>query len=294
MSFEKLKKSNSTILIPVFIPAVIVISLMVIGTISNPKVAGDIFADVLAYITEDFGWFYMLCVALFLIFVVGVAISPWGKIKLGPDHSEPEYSFSSWFAMLFSAGYGIALLFFGVAEPILHYSTPPQGVALTVDAAKQAMQISYFHWGFHIWGIYGLTGLALAYFAFRHGLPLSMRSTLYPLIGDKIYGAPGHIVDTFAILGTVFGIATTLGLSVAQINAGLNYLWPSIDVSISVQITIIALITSIALISVVAGMDKGIKRLSIINIFIAVVLMTFVFIVGPTIFILETFLENNF
>lgn len=293
MSFEKLKKSNSTILIPVFIPAVIVISLMVIGTISNPKVAGDIFADVLAYITEDFGWFYMLCVALFLIFVVGVAISPWGKIKLGPDHSEPEYSFSSWFAMLFSAGYGIALLFFGVAEPILHYSTPPQGVALTVDAAKQAMQISYFHWGFHIWGIYGLTGLALAYFAFRHGLPLSMRSTLYPLIGDKIYGAPGHIVDTFAILGTVFGIATTLGLSVAQINAGLNYLWPSIDVSISVQITIIALITSIALISVVAGMDKGIKRLSIINIFIAVVLMTFVFIVGPTIFILETFLENT-
>lgn len=293
MSFEKLKKSNSTILIPVFIPAVIVISLMVIGTISNPKVAGDIFADVLAYITEDFGWFYMLCVALFLIFVVGVAISPWGKIKLEPDHSEPEYSFSSWFAMLFSAGYGIALLFFGVAEPILHYSTPPQGVALTVDAAKQAMQISYFHWGFHIWGIYGLTGLALAYFAFRHGLPLSMRSTLYPLIGDKIYGAPGHIVDTFAILGTVFGIATTLGLSVAQINAGLNYLWPSIDVSISVQITIIALITSIALISVVAGMDKGIKRLSIINIFIAVVLMTFVFIVGPTIFILETFLENT-
>lgn len=293
MSFEKLKKSNSTILIPVFIPAVIVISLMVIGTISNPKVAGDIFADVLAYITEDFGWFYMLCVALFLIFVVGVAISPWGKIKLGPDHSEPEYSFSSWFAMLFSAGYGIALLFFGVAEPILHYSTPPQGVALTVDAAKQAMQISYFHWGFHIWGIYGLTGLALAYFAFRHGLPLSMRSTLYPLIGDKIYGAPGHIVDTFAILGTVFGIATTLGLSVAQINAGLNYLWPSIDVSISVQITIIALITSIALISVVAGMDKGIKRLSIINIFIAVVLMTFVFIAGPTIFILETFLENT-
>lgn len=293
MSFEKLKKSNSTILIPVFIPAVIVISLMVIGTISNPKLAGDIFADVLAYITEDFGWFYMLCVALFLIFVVGVAISPWGKIKLGPDHSEPEYSFSSWFAMLFSAGYGIALLFFGVAEPILHYSTPPQGVALTVDAAKQAMQISYFHWGFHIWGIYGLTGLALAYFAFRHGLPLSMRSTLYPLIGDKIYGAPGHIVDTFAILGTVFGIATTLGLSVAQINAGLNYLWPSIDVSISVQITIIALITSIALISVVAGMDKGIKRLSIINIFIAVVLMTFVFIAGPTIFILETFLENT-
>ena len=152
MSFEKLKKSNSTILIPVFIPAVIVISLMVIGTISNPKLAGDIFADVLAYITEDFGWFYMLCVALFLIFVVGVAISPWGKIKLGPDHSEPEYSFSSWFAMLFSAGYGIALLFFGVAEPILHYSTPPQGVALTVDAAKTGYANILFSLGFSYLG----------------------------------------------------------------------------------------------------------------------------------------------
>ncbi|WP_417326291.1 BCCT family transporter [Halarcobacter sp.] len=290
---EKFKKSNSTILLPVFIPAVIVIFLLVVGTISDPKLMGEVFSATLTYITNDFGWFYMLAVALFLIFIVSIALSGWGDIKLGPNHSEPEYSFSSWFAMLFSAGYGIALLFFGVAEPILHYAEPPSGEPQTVEAAKQAMQIAYFHWGFHIWAIYGLVGLSLAYFAFRHGLPLSMRSTLYPLIGEKIHGPAGHTVDTFAILGTLFGIATTLGLSVSQINAGLNYLWPSIEVSITTQIITIVIITGLALFSVLAGMDKGVKRLSLLNIYLAIALMTFVFVVGPTIFILNTFLENT-
>ncbi|WP_022967622.1 BCCT family transporter [Denitrificimonas caeni] len=283
----------STILLPVFVPAVLVIALMVIGTMSNPERAGLLFADILAYITTTFGWFYMLVVAIFLVFIVSVAFSSWGNIKLGPDHAQPEYSFLSWFAMLFSAGYGIALLFFGVAEPVLHYASPPTGAALTVDAAKQAMQIAFFHWGFHIWAIYGLVGLSMAYFAFRHGLPLSMRSTLYPLIGDKIYGPMGHAVDTFAILGTMFGIATSLGLSVAQINAGLNYLWPSIPVNTTVQIIAIVAITCLATLSVVAGMDKGVKRLSILNIGLAVSLMVFVFAVGPTVFILNTFMENT-
>lgn len=283
----------STILLPVFVPSVLVIVLMVVGTMSNPERAGLLFADILAYITTTFGWFYMLVVAIFLVFIVSVAFSSWGNIKLGPDHAQPEYSFLSWFAMLFSAGYGIALLFFGVAEPVLHYASPPTGAALTVDAAKQAMQIAFFHWGFHIWAIYGLVGLSMAYFAFRHGLPLSMRSTLYPLIGDKIYGPMGHAVDTFAILGTMFGIATSLGLSVAQINAGLNYLWPSIPVSTTVQIIAIVVITCLATLSVVAGMDKGVKRLSILNIGLAVSLMVFVFAVGPTVFILNTFMENT-
>ena len=283
----------STILLPVFVPAVLVIALMVIGTMSNPERAGLLFADILAYITTTFGWFYMLVVAIFLVFIVSVAFSSWGNIKLGPDHAQPEYSFLAWFAMLFSAGYGIALLFFGVAEPVLHYASPPTGAALTVDAAKQAMQIAFFHWGFHIWAIYGLVGLSMAYFAFRHGLPLSMRSTLYPLIGDKIYGPMGHAVDTFAILGTMFGIATSLGLSVAQINAGLNYLWPSIPVNTTVQIIAIVVITCLATLSVVAGMDKGVKRLSILNIGLAVSLMVFVFAVGPTVFILNTFMENT-
>ncbi len=290
---EKKRLWNNTILVPVFAPAVIITLLLVIGTVSNPELAGEAFSSTLAYITTTFGWFYMLAVAMFLIFIVVIAFSKWGSIKLGPDHSEPQYSFPAWFAMLFSAGYGIALLFFGVAEPVLHYAAPPAGAAETVDAAKQAMQIAFFHWGFHIWAIYGLVGLVLAYFSFRHGLPLSMRSALYPLIGDRIYGPIGHTVDVFAILGTLFGIATTLGLSVSQINAGLNYLWPSIPVNITVQIIAIAVITALALISVVAGLDKGVKNLSILNMVLAVALMTFVFAVGPSIMILETFLQNT-
>src|SRR3546814_697044 len=162
--------------------------------------------------------------------------------------------------MLFSAGYGIALLFFGVAEPVLHYAMPPQGAGQTLDAAKQAMQITFFHWGFHIWAIYGLVGLVLAYFAFRHGLPLSMRSALYPLIGKRIYGPIGHTVDIVAILGTMFGLATSLGLSVMQINTGLNYLWPSIPINNTVQVIAIAAITGLALFSVVAGLARSEER----------------------------------
>ena len=285
-------KPRSTILLPVFLPAIIVIALLIIGTVSNPELAAQVFETTLAGITQRFGWFYMLSVAIFLVFVVGIALTKWGRIKLGPDHADAEYSFPAWFAMLFSAGYGIALLFFGVAEPVLHYSEPPVGAPETLDAAKAAMQISFFHWGFHIWAIYGLTGLVLAYFAFRHGLPLSIRSALYPLIGDKIYGPIGHAVDTFAILGTMFGIATTLGLSVAQINAGVNELW-GIPVNTTVQIIFIGLITLAATVSVVAGMDKGIKRLSMINMALVLFLLIVIFIFGPTILLLETFLQNT-
>ncbi len=287
------KGVSSTLLIPVFVPAIIVIVLIVGGAVSNPELAGEVFESTLAYITRTFGWLYMLSVAFFFVFIVGIALSKWGHIKLGPDHSEPQYSFPAWFAMLFSAGYGIALLFFGVAEPVLHFASPPNGAPETVDSARQAMQIAFFHWGFHIWAIYGLVGLVLAYFAFRHGLPLSIRSALYPLIGDKIYGPIGHAVDVFAILGTMFGIATTLGLSVAQINAGVNYLWPSIPVHVGVQIITIAIITGLTIFSVVAGMDKGIKRLSLLNMTLAIALMLFIFLVGPTVHLLESFLQNT-
>ncbi len=284
---------RSTILLPVFIPAVLIALFLVIGAMSNPVLAGQAFASTLAYITETFGWFYMLAVAFFLVFIVAIAVSPWGRIKLGPDHAEPQYSFPAWFAMLFSAGYGIALLFFGVAEPVLHYASPPAGAPETLDAARQAMQIAFFHWGFHIWAIYGLTGLVLAYFAFRHGLPLSMRSALYPLVGERIYGPIGHTVDVVAILSTLFGISTTLGLSVAQINAGVNYLLPAVPVSTTFQVAAIAVITLMATVSVVAGLDKGIKRLSILNMVLVISLMTFVFVVGPSILILETFVQNT-
>ena len=288
------KLSRSTILLPVFIPTAVIMLLLVVGTSINPEAAGALFGEVLSFTTQKFGWFYMLATASFLLFVVAIAFSPYGNIKLGPDHAEPEYKFLEWFAMLFSAGYGIALLFYGVAEPVIHFATPPLSEPQTIAAAKEAMQIAYFHWGFHIWAINAVVALTLAYFAFRHGLPLSMRSTLYPLIGDKIYGPIGHAVDVFAILGTLFGLATSLGISVSQINAGLNYLLPNIiPVNSNVQVIAIVLITGAALISVLAGMDKGVKRLSILNMGIATALMLFVFIVGPTVFILNAFMENT-
>ncbi|WP_420230429.1 BCCT family transporter [Psychrobacter sp. ER1] len=288
------KLPRSTILLPVFVPAAIIMLLLVIGTAINPEAAGALFSDVLSFTTETFGWFYMLAVALFLMFIIVLAFSSYGSIKLGPDHAEAEYGFLEWFAMLFSAGYGIALLFYGVAEPVMHFSSPPMSDPQTIAAAKEAMQIAYFHWGFHIWAIYGVVGLSLAYFAFRHGLPLSIRSTLYPIIGDRIHGPIGHTVDVFAILGTMFGIATSLGLSVSQINAGLNYLLPDIiPVNTTVQVIAIALVTAAALVSVLAGMDKGVKRLSILNMLLATALMLFVFVFGPTIFILNAFMENT-
>ena len=292
MNLER-KGLQATLLMPVAVPTIIVAALLIIGTVSNPEAAGNLFSSMLGWITQTFGWFYMLATAIFLIFILVVGFSNWGNIRLGSDHAEPEYSFPAWFAMLFSAGYGIALLFFGVAEPVLHYSTPPAGAAETVPAAKEAMQIAYFHWGLHIWGIYGLMGLVLAYFAYRHGLPLSVRSALYPLIGDRIHGWAGHIVDTFAVLGTMFGLATTLGLSVSQINAGINYLWPAIPVSTTVQVIAIAVITLAATASVVAGMDKGIKNLSMLNMGLAVFLMAVVFAVGPSVHILNTLLQNT-
>ncbi|MDN6276658.1 BCCT family transporter [Psychrobacter sp.] len=288
------KLPRSTILLPVFVPAAAIMLLLVIGTAINPQAAGELFSTVLTYTTDTFGWFYMLAVAIFLLFIIALAFSSYGSIKLGPDHAEAEYPFLEWFAMLFSAGYGIALLFYGVAEPVLHFASPPISAPESINAAKEAMQIAYFHWGFHIWAIYGVVGLSLAYFSFRHGLPLSVRSTLYPLIGDKIHGPIGHTVDVFAIVGTMFGIATSLGLSVAQINAGLNYLLPDlIPVSVPVQVVIIALVTSAALVSVLAGMDKGVKRLSMLNMILATALMMFVFFVGPSIFILNAFMENT-
>lgn len=288
-----IKRFAPVILLPVFAPAVIVAALLILGTIGNPELASQFFANALAFVTHQFGWFYMLAVACFLVFLVIISLSRWGHIKLGPDHADPQYSFPIWFAMLFAAGYGIALLFFGVAEPVLHYAAPPQGAAQTVDAARQAMQIAFFHWGFHIWAIYGVVGLVLAYFSFRHGLPLSMRSALYPIIGEKIHGPIGHAIDVFAILGTLFGVSTTLGLSVTQINTGLHYLWPEIPINIQVQVTTTIIITAMTAASVVAGLDKGIKRLSVLNMVLAIALMAFIFIVGPTRFILETFLQNT-
>jgi choline/glycine/proline betaine transport protein len=194
--------------------------------------------------------------------------------------------------MLFSAGMGIGLMFFGVAEPVMHFLSPPTGQSGTVDAAREALIITFFHWGLHAWAIYAIVALILAYFSFRHGLPLTLRSALYPLIGERIYGPIGHAVDIFAILGTVLGVATSLGFGVAQINTGLNYLF-GLEVSVPVQIGLIIATTALATLSVVTGLDKGVRRLSELNLGLAVLLLLMVLVLGPTVFILQTFVQNT-
>lgn len=282
---------KTTILKPVFIPAVLFIILLVLFTTINPTLANEVFGTTKNFVAEKFGWLYMLSVGIFVIFVLFLAISPFGKFKLGPDHSKPAYKNISWFAMLFSAGMGIGLMFWGVAEPVMQYVSPPTGSKESVESAKMAMNIVFFHWGIHAWSIYALVGLVLAYFSFRHGLPLSIRSALYPLIGEKIYGGIGHSVDTIAVLGTVFGVATSLGFGVLQVNSGLNYLF-DVPVDIVTQIILIAIITALATISVVLGLDGGIKRLSELNLYLAVFLLLFVFLVGPTFFLLSAYVQN--
>ena len=275
----------------VFIPAAI----LIFAGVGYAVLAGDqaetLFVHLRMMITEKAGWVYSVGVGVFLVASVFVALSDWGQIKLGPDDSEPEYGFLGWFAMLFSAGMGIGLMFFAVAEPLTHYIAAPLGDPETVEAAEQAMVLTFFHWGIHAWAVYAIVGLSLAYFAFRHNLPLTIRSALYPLIGDRIYGPIGHAVDVVAILGTLFGVATSLGYGVNQINAGLNTLF-DVPISPVVQVVLIGLITALATTSVLAGLDAGIKRLSEWNLFLAIALMLFVFIAGPTLFLIGAYVQN--
>lgn len=251
-----------------------------------------VFNIVQGFIIDKLGWFYILSVAIFLIFVVFLFFSKFGKIKLGPDDSEPDYSYASWFTMLFSAGMGIGLVFFSVAEPMFHYLAPPTMEGESLEAAREAMRITFFHWGFHPWAIYIIVGMSLAYFSFRKGLPLSIRSAFYPLLGNRIHGWMGNTIDILAIFGTMFGVATSLGLGVMQVNAGLEYLF-GVNISTNVQIGLIAGITAVATISVVLGLDKGIRVLSNFNMTVAVGLVLFVFIAGPTIYLLNATVENT-
>lgn len=249
------------------------------------------FAATQDWLVTNFGWFYMAVVAVFFVFIIYLAFSRFAHIKLGPDDSVPDYSYMSWIAMLFSAGMGIGLLFFGVAEPVTHFAQPPTGDGNTAQAARNAMLITYFHWGLQAWATYIVVGLALAYFAFRHNLPLTIRSSLYPLIGERIHGPIGHTVDVFAVLGTMFGVATSLGIGVTQVNAGLNYLF-GLSVSPEMQVLLIACITAMATVSVVAGLDAGIRRLSELNMFLALLLLSFVLLAGPTASLLGGFVQN--
>ncbi|MBU0554932.1 MAG: BCCT family transporter [Alphaproteobacteria bacterium] len=273
-----------------FVSAALILAFALFGSLFAEQ-AGKLFTALQTIIIIDFGWFYVLAVAGFLLFVLVLMMSRYGDVKLGPDDCEPEYSYLSWFAMLFSAGMGIGLLFFGVAEPIQHYALPPVGEGRTIESARQAMVLTFFHWGLHAWAIYIVVGLALAYFSFRRGLPLTIRSSLYPLIGKRIHGAIGHAIDIFAVIGTMFGVATSLGFGVLQVNAGFAHLF-GMPTGVPVQIILIAVITGMATLSAAAGLDKGIKRLSELNIVLAVALLAFVLVAGSTIFLLQAFVQN--
>lgn len=289
---EARSSSQSTLNPPVFFgSAILIIALVLYSTLARDQ-AQSLFGHIQDWIIVNASWFYVLTVALILITVVFLAISRFGDIKLGPDHSRPDYRNGTWFAMLFSAGMGIGLMFFGVAEPLMHYANPPVGDANTVAAAKEAMKLTFFHWGLHAWAIYAIVALILAFFCFRHDLPLTLRSALYPLIGERIHGPIGHAVDIFAILGTVFGVATSLGYGVLQINSGLNHLF-GLPVSVPVQLVLIAVTCALATLSVASGLDRGIRILSEFNLLLAVILLVVVLVLGPTVFLLKTFIQNT-
>ncbi len=287
--------SRSAICWPVFLSAGLVLLALVLFAGIWPERAADTFTAAQAWVIRSFGWFYMLAVAIFLVTAIVLAFGRHGGIRLGADEETPEFGNGSWFAMLFSAGMGIGLMFFGVAEPVMHYATPPPnaaGMPLSFGAAREAMISTFFHWGLHAWAVYAMVGLVLAYFGFRRGLPLTIRSALHPFLGERFRGWPGHVVDGFAVIGTMLGVATSLGYGAAQANAGLAHL-TGLPTGPWVQVVLIAGIIAIALGSVVLGLDAGIRRLSILNLGLALGLMTFVLVTGPTLFLLQAYVQNT-
>ena len=293
MSFVKVEKFGPFPRVnrPVFIAsALLIVGFIIFGSLFG-ELAGEVFNQLQSFITHRFRWLFIILMNVAVVFSLYIALSRYGDIRLGHQTEHPEYSLLSWFGMLFSAGIGIGLLYWGTAEPLYHFMSPPMGQAETVEAAKQAMSISFLHWGIHAWALYCVVALSLAYFHYRRGLPLSIRSVLYPLIGQKIYGKWGHVVDTLAVFGTMFGVVTSLGLGAMQINAGFSNVF-GIPNNVPVQLCLIAIITAMATLSVMMGLDKGIKRLSDINIVLTVLLLGFMLLFGPTQFIIDSFIEN--
>jgi choline/glycine/proline betaine transport protein len=275
----------------VFWGASAIIALLLILAVIAPGQSDRVFQSVQAWVIETFGWLYVAAVAGFLGLVLILALGPTGALKLGPDDAEPDFPYLSWLAMLFAAGMGIGLMYFGVAEPIQHYISPPEAPSRSFAAAREAMGITFFHYGAHAWAIYALVGLSLAFFAHRKGLPLTLRSGLHPLLGKRINGPIGDAVDIFAIWGTAFGIATSLGFGVSQMNSGLTYL-TGIPNTAWVQVALIAIVMSAATASVMSGVGRGVRRLSELNLILAILLMLFVLVVGPTGFLFKALVQN--
>jgi len=288
---------------PVFWPSTILIVAFIIVTLAVGEPMEEVFQNVQASISDGAGWFFILCVNLFLIFCFFLAFSKFGKIRLGGQEARPEFSTGAWFAMLFSAGMGIGILFYSVAEPVSHYMTPPESAMSGVevaeipakDRAADAMGLTYLHWGLHAWGIYALVALALGFFAYNRKLPLSLRSVFYPLLKERIYGWIGDTIDTIAVIATLFGLSTSLGFGVSQVAAGLNHVFElglNLEDIVLLKVALIFGITAVATVSVVLGVDKGVKVLSEFNMRLAVVFLVFLVIVGPTLFIFDSFVQN--
>lgn len=290
---------------PVFVISGLTIVVFVGITLAVPTLAGGLLRWLLATITTNFDWFFLLTGNVFVLVTVGILLSPLGRVRIGGPEAKPDYSYLGWFSMLFAAGMGIGLMFYGVAEPLGHFTaavaqdagTPESWAPLggapgnVEEAWRLAMAATIFHWGLHPWAIYAIVALSLALFSYNKGLPLSMRSIFYPILGERVWGWPGHIIDTLAVFATLFGLATSLGLGAEQANAGLEYLigFPEGNAS---KVLLVIGITAIALGSVVAGMDKGVKRLSEINMILALLLFLFILAVGPTLLILSGFVTN--
>ena len=280
---------------PVFPLSAVLILAFCVSALLMPQTAASFMQAARDWTLEHFDWFFVITVNVVGIFCIALAVSPLGKIRLGGDDAKPEFSTKSWLSMLFAAGVGIGLLFYGAAEPLGYYTNwagTPFGVdPNTPEAEKLAFAATIFHWGITPWAVYGVVGLALAFFTFNKGLPLTIRSAFFPLFGDRVWGWPGHIIDLLAVVATLFGLATSLGLGATQAASGLEFLF-GIDSGLTTQVLIICLITALAIFSVVRGLDGGVKILSNINIVLAILVLVFVVVVGPTAAIFKGFVVN--
>jgi choline/glycine/proline betaine transport protein len=268
--------------------------LFIVLTLTFKEQSAAFFQQVLDGIGNSFGWLYILSANFFVLVMILIAAGEFGKIRIGGPDALPEFSTFSWYAMLISAGMGIGLMFWSVAEPVFHYMTPSPMFHVapnSAQAAQVALGQTYYHWGIHPWGIYALVGLSLAFFAYNRGLPLTIRSVFYPLLGERIYGVWGDLIDILSILATLFGLATSLGLGVKQVAAGLHYLFGLPD-STGFAVALIGVITFMAVISIVTGLDRGVRMLSSANMVLAAIFMVFLLLAGPTVYILKAFTQN--
>ena len=276
----------------VFYTSALLILLLTALLIAVPETAGHVLGLAQAWLTRTFGWYYMLVICGYLVFVIALAFSDFGKLKLGGKEDQPDFSYGAWAGMLFSSGIGISLLYFDASEPLDHYFNPPEGTSASLEAARHGMQLTFLHWGLHGWAIYALVGLSVAYFAYRHNQPLALRSALYPLMGERwVKGGAGHAVDIFGMFVTLLGLVTNLGIGSMQVSSGLEYLF-GMDHGKTNLLIVILVMSTVATIAAVSGVENGIRRLSNLNILLFSGLLLFVLMFGQTLDLLNGFVQN--